>query len=66
MAEPEVGKEILYLTQQDVVDAGLGPDDVLACVRTALTDADDMIRHKTVRTGGFVHAFFRFRAETHP
>ena len=38
MAEPEVGKEILYLTQQDVVDAGLSPDDVLACVRTALTE----------------------------
>ncbi len=38
MARPQVGKEILYLTQQDVVDAGLGPDDVLACVRTALTE----------------------------
>ena len=38
MAQPEVGREILYLTQQDVIDAGLGPVDVLACVRTALTE----------------------------
>ncbi|MCG3178908.1 MAG: Delta(1)-pyrroline-2-carboxylate reductase [Phycisphaerae bacterium] len=34
---PKRGKQILYLTQKDVVAAGLGPRDVLKLVRTALT-----------------------------
>lgn len=36
--KPERGKEILYLTQQDVIEAGLTPADVRELVRTALTE----------------------------
>ncbi len=38
MATPERGKEVLYLTQKDVVDAGLGQREILELVRTALTE----------------------------
>jgi len=35
---PEVGRELLYLTQEDVVGLGLGVDEVLELVRTALVE----------------------------
>jgi ornithine cyclodeaminase/alanine dehydrogenase-like protein (mu-crystallin family) len=38
MNQPERGKEILYLTQQDVVDVGLTRHDILELVRAALTE----------------------------
>lgn len=38
MRFPERGKEILYLTQQEVVDAGLTAREVIELVRTALTE----------------------------
>lgn len=38
MAAPERGKELLYLTQAEVVETGLTPDDVLDRVRIALTE----------------------------
>lgn len=38
MPTPQRGKEILYLTQQDVVQAGLVERDILDLVRTALTE----------------------------
>ncbi len=38
MREPERGKEILYLTQQDVIEIGLSGSEVLELVRTALTE----------------------------
>jgi ornithine cyclodeaminase/alanine dehydrogenase len=36
--EPERGKEILYLTQEEVVATGLTPEQVRELVRTALTE----------------------------
>lgn len=38
MKQPERGKEILYLTQQDVIDVGLSTNEVLNLVRVALTE----------------------------
>jgi len=38
MKQPERGKELLYLTQRDVVDAGLSGPEILELVRTALTE----------------------------
>jgi len=38
MKQPERGKEILYLTQQEVIDAGLTKKDILELVRIALTE----------------------------
>ena len=38
MNMPERGKQILYLTQKQVVEVGLGPGDVLELVRVALTE----------------------------
>ncbi|MFO7900463.1 MAG: ornithine cyclodeaminase family protein [Planctomycetota bacterium] len=38
MATPERGKEVLYLTQQDVRDVGLTTDELIELVRTALTE----------------------------
>src|SRR5262245_52103719 len=38
MSIPERGKEILYLTQRDIVEVGLTGRDVLDLVRTALTE----------------------------
>jgi ornithine cyclodeaminase/alanine dehydrogenase len=38
MKQPERGKEILYLTQQDVIDVGLSTNEVLGLVRVALTE----------------------------
>lgn len=38
MRQPERGKEILYLTQQEVIDAGLTKSDILELVRAALTE----------------------------
>ena len=38
MKIPERGKEILYLTQNEVIEAGLQPLDVLERVRIALTE----------------------------
>jgi ornithine cyclodeaminase/alanine dehydrogenase-like protein (mu-crystallin family) len=37
-AAPEVGRELLYLTRDEVVGLGLGDDDVLELVRTALVE----------------------------
>jgi hypothetical protein len=44
MTTPERGTEILYLTRQDVIQAGLLKEDILSLVRTALTE------HGTRRT----------------
>jgi ornithine cyclodeaminase/alanine dehydrogenase len=38
MSAPERGKGILYLTQRDVAEAGLGRPDILGLVRTALAE----------------------------
>jgi ornithine cyclodeaminase/alanine dehydrogenase-like protein (mu-crystallin family) len=38
MKQPERGKEILYLTQQDVVNVGLTKKDLIELVRIALTE----------------------------
>jgi ornithine cyclodeaminase/alanine dehydrogenase-like protein (mu-crystallin family) len=38
MATPERGKEVLYLTQQDVLDVGLTTEELIELVRTALTE----------------------------
>jgi len=38
MATPERGKEVLYLTQQDVRDVGLTTEELIELVRTALTE----------------------------
>ncbi len=38
MKQPQRGKEILYLTQQEVIDAGLTKKDILELVRVALTE----------------------------
>ena len=38
MRKPDRGREILYLTQQDVIDVGLTPRDILGLVRVALTE----------------------------
>jgi ornithine cyclodeaminase/alanine dehydrogenase len=38
MRQPESGMEILYLTQQDVIDVGLSSLEVLELVRMALTE----------------------------
>jgi ornithine cyclodeaminase/alanine dehydrogenase len=38
MKEPERGKEILYLTRQEVIDVGLTKKDILELVRAALTE----------------------------
>jgi ornithine cyclodeaminase/alanine dehydrogenase-like protein (mu-crystallin family) len=38
MSRPERGKNILYLTQQQVIEVGLGPRDVVELVRVALTE----------------------------
>ncbi len=38
MSHPERGKEILYLTQEDVVNVGLTTTDIRELVRTALTE----------------------------
>ena len=38
MTEPQRGREILYLTQQDVVDAGITRGELIELVRAALTE----------------------------
>ena len=38
MATPERGREVLYLTQQDVLDVGLTTEELIELVRTALTE----------------------------
>ena len=38
MRTPERGKEILYLTQAEVVEVGLTPRDLVELVRVALTE----------------------------